>query len=443
MQQAFQLHLQDQFPQLLKQDVLLAISGGLDSVVLAHLLKSSEISFQMAHVNFHLRGEESDADELFVRNLAQQLSVDLHVQHFKTKKVVEKLGISTQMAARKLRYEWFDQLLKANDLAAVLTAHHLDDQLETFLINLNRGTGLAGLTGIPEQSPGLLRPLLKFSRNDILEFAQQNQITWREDSSNQRNDYQRNKLRNQALPVLHDALPQLRGHFSQTLNYLQDIDLILKDAVARFRESVTTISTTGIDLHLDEVRKYPNFKAYLFYLLEEYGFNQTDEVVALMGAETGKYLSNATFILLKDRDLLRLEKITEPLTKKWYLLPETTSIDLQNSSLTLETIRMDDPVGFIKTQSAKNVLWLDKERLHYPLTLRAWHKGDRLEPFGMKGSQLVSDILTNKKLSRTEKKRVLMLCTPQDVLWVVGVRSSRHATVSDKTNEILKITWKK
>jgi tRNA(Ile)-lysidine synthase len=441
MQQAFAQHIKKQFPQLFKKKFLVALSGGLDSVVLTHLLHELKVNFEVAHCNFNLRGAESDQDEQFVYELAKNLDVRVHSKHFQTKTFAAEKSISTQMAARELRYEWFFQLLEDQELLALLTAHHLDDQIETFLINLNRGTGLSGLSGIPEDTPQMIRPLLPFSREQILAYAQSNHLKWREDSSNQSNAYLRNKLRNQVLPSLHDALPQLKGNFSKTLDYIKDVQCIVDDAVVRFRESVSTTNPSAIDLHIDEIKKYPNFEKYLFYVLQEYGFSNTDEVLQLMDAETGKYLSTTTYILFKDRDLLRLEKIQEGISKKWYILPQTTSVEVVEGTLELELIKATDPIGFIKAQIDKNVLWLDKERLEYPLTLRAWSAGDRLAPFGMKGSQLVSDILTNRKLSKTEKEQALVLFSGEKLLWILGVRSSKHYAVTPETKEILKIKW--
>jgi tRNA(Ile)-lysidine synthase len=441
MQHPFAAHIQQHFPQLFKKEFLVAVSGGLDSVVLIHLLQGLGIRFQMAHCNFNLRAAESDGDEQFVIELSKNLDIRVHSKHFQTKEFASKHGISTQMAARDLRYVWFLQLLEEQELNAVLTAHHLDDQIETFLINLNRATGLSGLSGITEQTDQILRPLLPFSKEQIFQFAQENKLSWREDSSNKSDDYQRNHLRNKVLPLLHEALPQLKGNFSKTLDHLKAVECIVDDAVVRFRESVTTTNSTGIDLHIDEVKGYPNFQKYLFYLLRDYGFSNVEEVEQLMDTTTGKFLHNEHYIILKDRELLRLEKTQTVLTKKWYILPETTSIALTDSKLILETIQTTDPIGFVESHIDKNVLLLDKERLEYPLTLRAWDTGDRMEPFGMKGSQLVSDILTNKKLSRMEKQRVLVLFSGDKLLWIPAIRSSKHLTVKPATKEILKIIW--
>lgn len=441
MQEAFKKHIQQQFPQLFKKEFLVAISGGMDSVVLVHLLQGLGIRFQMAHCNFNLRATESDADEQFVMELSKNLDKRLHSKHFQTKEFASKHGISTQMAARDLRYAWFLQLLEDQELNAVLTAHHLDDQIETFLINLNRASGLSGLSGIKEQTDQILRPLLPFSKEQIFQFAQENKLSWREDSSNKSDDYQRNHLRNKVLPLLHEALPQLKGNFSKTLDHLKDVECIVEDAVVRFRESVTTTNPTGIDLHIDEVKAFPNFQNYLFYLLRDYGFSNVEEVVQLMDTTTGKFLHNEHFIVLKDRELLRLEKIQAALTKKWYILPETSSIALPDSHLILETIQTIDPIGFVEAGIDKNVLLLDKEQLEYPLTLRAWDTGDRMEPYGLNGSQLVSDILTNNKLSRMEKQRILVLFSGDNLLWIPAMRSSKHFTVTPSTKEILKIIW--
>ncbi len=441
MQEDFARHIQNHFPELLKNRFLVAISGGLDSIVLTHLLLKTNVAIELAHCNFKLRNEESETDQRFVEEFAERRQLRLHITSFQTKDIAQANGVSTQIAARDLRYDWFYKLVKSQDLAGVLTAHHQDDQIETFFINLNRGSGIAGLTGIPENSNGILRPLLPFSRAQIEAYALENKIEWREDSSNESNDYQRNALRNVVLPELHKVLPQLQGNFNKTVDYLNDVKCIVDDAVVRFRESVITTNNTGIDIHLDELWAYPHFEKLLFYLLQPYGFTRIDEVIQLSYAATGKYLSNPGYILLKDRDLLRLEKSAEPITKKWYILPETTLVETAHGHLTFESLTTDSPVQLVRSQLADNVLWLDKERLDYPLTLRVWSQGDRLEPFGMKGSQLVSDILTDRKLSRIEKQQTLTLWSTEKLLWIPSIRASRHFEVKETTKEILKISW--
>ncbi|PRP66935.1 tRNA lysidine(34) synthetase TilS [Nonlabens agnitus] len=441
MQDAFVEHVRSNFPQLMQGSYLLAISGGLDSVVLAHLLQQAGIKAQWAHCNFNLRATESDGDEQFLKKLAGDQAIELQTTSFETKKIALDRGISTQMAARDLRYEWFAQLQHIYHLDGVLTAHHLDDQIETFLINLNRGAGLAGLQGIPAINESVIRPLLPFTRQQILEYAQQHDLKWREDSSNASNDYQRNQLRNEVLPLLHSALPDLRAHFPKTLSYLKDVESIVDDAVARFRESVTTPNATAFEIHLDEVKKVDGFAKYLFYLLQPYGFTKMEEVLQLMEAETGKQLQNDNYILLKDRDLLRLEQRKDPVTATWYLLPETTSVFIDVAQLSIETHHVDDPMDFVKAHMGNNVLLVDTSRLEYPLTLRVWRPGDRLEPYGMSGSQLVSDILINEKVSRLDKERCFVLESGDKILWIVGLRSSRHHAITRSTKEIKKVTW--
>ncbi|SCX93793.1 tRNA(Ile)-lysidine synthase [Nonlabens sp. Hel1_33_55] len=441
MLQAFVDHIKVTFPQLFDGTHLLAISGGLDSVVLGNLLQYAGIKAQWAHCNFNLRGVESDGDEQFLIELAKTHDIKLHRSSFDTKAIANERGISTQMAARDLRYEWFEDLRSQNDLNSVLTAHHLDDQIETFLINLNRGAGLAGLQGIPAVNQHIIRPLLPFSRDQILEYAQEHELKWREDSSNASNSYQRNELRNQVLPLLHNALPDLKMNFAKTLSYLNDAGSIVDDAVARFRESVTTPNNTAFEIHIDEVKAFDGYSKYLFYLLHPYGFSQVEDVIQLLDAETGKQLKNDRYTLLKDRDLLRLEGNQDLLTATWYLLPETTAVKVDDAQLTIETVNPEDSITFLNSNLAKNVLLLDTSRLDYPLTLRVWQHGDKMEPYGMKGSQLVSDILINEKISRLEKERCFVLESGSKIIWLLGLRSSKHHAIKPQTREIKKITW--
>lgn len=441
MQQVFEQHITQNFPQLFDQRVLVAVSGGLDSVVLTYLLYALNIRFELAHCNFSLRDEESDKDEQFVNELAIRLDLEIHNKLFKTKEEASKRGVSTQMAARDLRYNWFKEILKDQQLAAVLTGHHLDDQIETFLINLNRGTGIAGLTGIPEQSGQVIRPLLPFSREQLLKFAQDHHLKWREDSSNTGNDYQRNKLRNLVLPALHEALPNLRESFENTIRYLKDARSILDDAVYRFRQSVTTTTCNGFEIHIARLLFSANYEKYLFHILQPYGFMHMAEVTSLTKAQTGKYLSSATHILLKDREVLRLELKEENVVYQQQILRDTSSLEMEGTVMSIEMLKPDHPIEFVEDHIDKNVLLLDAQRIEYPLTLRVWESGDKLEPYGMDGSQLVSDILINNKISLLDKKRCFVLESMGTILWLVGIRSSRHHMVTAQTKEIIKITW--
>ncbi len=441
MQVKFYHHIKERYPQLLTGKFLMTVSGGCDSVVLTHLLHASKVNFEIAHCNFNLRGDESDNDQQFVENLAAQLGYPCHTIQFNTKEHVSQYKVSTQMAARELRYQWFHQLLDRHSLDAIITAHHLDDQIETFLINLDRGTGLKGLTGMEASRHNVVRPLLPYSRKEIEEYAVVNDIQWREDSSNRSNDYLRNNLRNQVLPTVFEALPNLKDHFAKTLRYLNEASSIVDDAVARFRESVTTTTPTTTAIDINKLKKVEGYQRYLFYLLEPYGFKEVDEIDSLINSQTGKFLRSQTHILLKDRQELRLKALGNQEESIGIIEKDTVQLNVAGLKMRIQCYQPTRPMEFLQSNHSKNVLMLDTAQLEYPLTLRPWQTGDRLQPYGLEGSQLVSDILINNKVSLLDKERTYVLENNSGLLWVIGYRTSKHYPITGNTKEILKITW--
>ncbi|AZQ44713.1 tRNA lysidine(34) synthetase TilS [Nonlabens ponticola] len=440
MVEDFSLHIDQHFPKLLKQKILLAVSGGLDSVVLAHLLKRINVDFAVAHCNFKLRGDESDNDAWFVENLAHQLGVKFHKTDFDTLKIASQRGISTQMAARDLRYEWFQEICKQHNYDKVVTAHHLDDQLETFLINLNRGTGLKGLTGIPAVTDLVYRPLLTFSRQQIQEYAKANAIKCREDSSNRSNKYMRNSLRNEVLPALHQALPQLRGNFAKSLFYLDAAMSIVEGAVLRFRESVTTQKNAELLLDIEAIKLHEQAGELLYHLLNRYGFNDSEALLELLDAQSGKRLISETHELLKDREHLILSAVDNAVNAVYTINENDTVIATSHGTMEIEELGKELATDLLDNGLDKNQLLLDLDQLEFPLTLKIWEQGDRMKPYGMKGSKLISDLLIDIKVSQVDKRRSMVLKQGDTILWLVGLRSAMHGSITDRTRRILKIS---
>ncbi|PQJ33063.1 tRNA lysidine(34) synthetase TilS [Nonlabens arenilitoris] len=438
---AFQEHLQRHFSKLKEKRILIAISGGLDSVVLTQLLFDTGYSIALAHCNFNLRSSESDQDEQFVRQLADSLKIDCHVAQFDTLDYASKRGISTQMAARELRYDFFDVLCKDHNYHYLLTAHHLDDQMETFFINLNRGAGLKGLQGIPQMNGRVIRPLLPFSREQIKNYAIDTQLAWREDSSNSSNKYQRNQLRNQILPLLHDVLPQLKTHFAQSLEYLKGSQDMVDDAVLRFRESVIKNTPTGIKINVSQIKNFTNPQAYLYEVVKAYGFHNMIDVMNVVDGQSGKRMVTDEYVLFKDREAVFIEKKTSLVSINQSIDHNNETYHFYGSSMEIEEFVVDDALDIVTQNSDKNILYLDADMVNYPLRLRNWGKGDRIKPLGMKGSKLVSDVLTDSKVSFIAKEKIVVLTWEDEILWVVGIRSSRHGKVTSSTNRLLKLTY--
>ena len=433
MVQKFNEHIVATLPFLKEKKLIVACSGGLDSVVLTHLCTSSKLDFALAHCNFSLRGAESDADETFVANLASRLGVDFFVQRFDTEQYAENHRISVQMAARELRYKWFDELLQSKGLDYVLTAHHADDSLETFLINLSRGTGIEGLSGIPEVNGTIVRPLLPFPREAVLEFAATGGIDWREDSSNASSKYLRNKIRHDVVPLLKGLQPALLQNFQHTQDYLRQTKDLANNYLEELRSKLFQQGNGVVEIPIAELQKLKPLDAYLYGLFNGYGFTEWNDVRDLLTAESGKQVFSKTHRLLKDRECLILAE----------MMPEqkaTYRVDLDGSRDGLPiNIQLEEVESFEK--QAQNVVFLDKEKLIFPLELRNWKKGDYFYPFGMRGKKKLSKFFKDEKMDLISKEKQWLLCSDDEIVWVLGKRADERFKVEKSTQKILKITW--
>lgn len=435
MERAFKNLIKSEFPYLSNAKLLLAVSGGLDSVVLAHLCKNVKLQFSMAHCNFNLRGDESDADENFVVDLADALEVEVFTENFDTKVYAADAGISIQMAARDLRYSWFDDLSSALNYDYILTAHHANDDLETFLINLIRGTGLEGLTGIRSENNKIIRPLLTFSRKEIEAYAVQNNIKWREDSSNISSKYLRNKIRHQIIPVMEEINPQLLESFAKTQVHLNESLNLIEDYLGLLYPEIVSKTTYGYQLKIEVLNKIPNSKAVLYQLLNSYGFTEWDDVNHLLEAQTGKMLFSETHRLVKDREFLILTEKPSVNNNEVYTILEGEEIEM----LPIGTFSFNEVEKISETPP--NCIYVAKESLKYPLTLRKWREGDVFYPFGMKGKKKLSDFFMDKKLSLPEKENTWLLCSEDKIVWVVNHRADARFAITAPSQKIIKITY--
>lgn len=441
LEQQFDQHITAHLGFLKNAKLLLAVSSGIDSMVMLELCKQLKLDLAIAHVNFKLRGDASDQDAVFVEEIAHRSSYSFHLKEVDTAQYVSATGSSTQMAARDLRYQFFQDLCGVHSYDYVLTAHHLDDQLETFLINLNRGAGLQGLTGIPELNGQIVRPMLPFSRDQIHNYAIKNSILWREDASNKKNTYQRNQLRNQVLPLLHQALPQLRQHLGNSLNYLKDASKMVDDAVLGFRESEITTTKTGINIPIQSLKNTSAPLSYLHHLLQPYQFPSTEEVYELVHAQSGKFVKNDHFIIHVKDDHLCVEAIEAKQNFSRDIPLNDATVELTNAVLKVELLNNVPSLEQIKEASNAYTLFLDADQIGESLQVGNWQKGDRIRPYGMHGSKLVSDVLTDRKVSFIDKEKTLVLKSGSTVLWIIGHRSSSHFTITPQTNQILKLTY--
>lgn len=436
MKAQFQKHIEEHLPFLKNGKSLIAISGGVDSVVLTHLCHDLKLNFSLAHCNFNLRGEESKADEEFVMELGEQLDVEVFIQNFDTKAYSESHKTSIQMAARELRYHWLADLAEQLDYNFILTAHHADDNLETFIINFTRGTGLNGLKGIPEVNENIVRPLLPFSREAIKTYAKSNNLNWREDSSNSSRKYLRNKLRHEVVPILKEINPQLLDSFKKTLGNLNDTaDIIEESLNAVAKRAIVSIDETGITYKVSEFKKVNNPKAYLFEMFKDFGFMEWNDVVGLLDAETGKYVTSQTHKLIKHREFLILSELQ--------VVSDNEVISIDTNIKTVET-----SLGILRFAEANTlkdnsdaIIFVDADKLIYPLELRIWKTGDYFRPLGMNGKKKVSKFIKDEKMTPIEKQNTWVLVSNGNIVWVIGKRADDRYKVTDHTRTILKIEW--
>ena len=433
MENLFLNHLKKNFPSISASKLIIAVSGGVDSIVLFHLCLKLKLNFFVAHCNFKLREKESDLDEKFVRDLAIKHNIKFYTKSFNTKKLSNNDNKSIQMVARELRYSWFEELSKELNVKHILTAHHLDDSLETFLINLSRGSGIDGLLGIPEVNDTVYRPLLIFKKDEILSYAKENKITWREDSSNKKREYLRNQIRLEVIPKLKEINPNLLDNFSKSIDRLQQSKSIIKDKMDDFIKNVSFTRDEKIYFEINKIKKVSNIDAYLYELLKKYNFTQWDDIRDLLDSQSGKQIISKTHKLLKDREYLILVKNSEV---------ENKSLLINKSSKEVAV-----SVGKIKVSIAKKIskedsdaIYLDSAKLDFPLRVRNVLSGDYFYPFGMNGKKKVSKYLKDKKISVFDKDKVLILETSKNkIIWVVGMRLDDRFSVTDNTKEITKI----
>ena len=432
MQNLFYQHLQTQFPFLENKKLLLAVSGGLDSMVLLHLLQQLPYTIAIAHCNFQLRGIESFEDQSFVQNYALQHQIPFYYTQFDTQAFANDYKLSTQVAARELRYDWFYEQLELHQFDFVLTAHHADDNLETFLINLSRGTGLDGLSGIPAQNDAVLRPLLPFSRAAIEEYAKANNLQWREDSSNASDKYLRNQIRHHLVPMLKELNPDFLKAFGMTQEYLQQAQELVADAASMVYQQVAREEEDTIYFDLKQLLRLPNYASYLYQWLKEYGFSAWDDIYNLVDSQSGKQVFSSEYRLLKDRDFFILSPIQES-EKELYFIEKNQ--DKVKIPLKLQFCKVADI-----NKADSSAIFVDESKLAYPLVLRKWQEGDFFYPLGMKGkSKKVSKFFKDEKMALLDKENTWLLCSNEAIVWVIGMRADERFKVENITNTILKI----
>ena len=436
MQLAFDQHIKSHFPFLFEQKILVAVSSGLDSMVLADLCLKSELNIALAHCNFKLREAESDKEEAFVSNYAKTHKLTFFTKHFNTTHFADTSKISIQMAARELRYNFFDELCDSQQFDTILTAHHADDNLETFFINLSRGSGIDGLTGIPKINGKIARPLLPFSRNQIYEYAKTHNIQWCEDSSNASLKYKRNALRHELIPVLKSIFPTILEALNTTQNNLIASQELLKNHIEDIENRVIKFSSLDeIHYTIEQLKLLNPLRSYIYPLFGKYGFTDLDELYHLVDAQSGKQIHSNTHSILKDRNVMILTP-KSALKSDFFLSITDLEKEIKLSEFGVHlNFERESNLG----NSSKNTLFLDHDKLQFPLVLRSWVEGDFFYPSGMNGKKKLSKYFKDEKLSLIQKSKVLLLCSNEDVVWVVGMRPDARFLATSNTKHILNV----
>lgn len=418
--------------------ILVALSGGADSVALLRLLLDMNYSCEAAHCNFHLRGEESDRDEAFVRRLCLQHGVALHIRHFQTASEAARRHISIEMAARELRYAWFEELRRKLNADAIAVAHHKDDSVETLLLNLIRGTGINGLLGIRPKNGFIVRPLLCLDRNEITAYLQEAAQPFVTDSTNLQDEYTRNKIRLNLLPMMQEINPSVKDSLLRTAEHLNDAALLYKKGIEEGKQKVLTRQGILIEALLQE----PAPETLLFEILSPLGFNgaQVKDIAACLAGQPGKVFLSKAWRAVKDREMLLIEPL--PCTDGSACTGEPDSLPPDSPALpfrlTLEEQEITE--DFIIPRD-RNTACFDAEKLTPPLTVRRWQQGDSFIPFGMKGRKKVSDYLTDRKFSLWRKEQQWVLCSGSHIAWLIGERTDNRFRIDGNTRKALFVKY--
>ncbi|MDR2409987.1 MAG: tRNA lysidine(34) synthetase TilS [Bacteroidales bacterium] len=421
---------------LLNHRILLAVSGGVDSMVMLHLFLQTKVQTGVAHCNFQLRGEDAIRDEEFVLTETFKHNIPSYVIRFETKEYAEKQGLSIQMAARELRYNWFEQIRKTYDYAFIATAHHSDDNVETFLLNMLRKTGIGGLHGIKEKSTTIIRPLLFATKEQILAYAEQHNIHYRNDISNSNDYYQRNYIRRHIIP----QFKKLNPNFTKTL--LDSIEIISKQEIVykeHIQQTLKLCMLKDNEEYIAEIEKIKHLSpldVYLFEMLHPFGFNDTQvtDLIHCLGAKEEKTFTSSSHQLLKTRDTLKIISLVEN-----KIIPFT--LDKTDKSLFLSAgivMEIKDNCKDFPFEKNPAIAYFDLDRISFPLQIRGWKHGDFFYPFKGNGKKKLSDFFSDLKLNSIEKHTTKILCNAnEDILWITGFRSDNRYKVTKATHKIL------
>lgn len=422
--------------------VLLAVSGGMDSVTMCELFYRAGYRFAMAHCNFRLRAKDSDGDEVFVKQLAKRYNVPIHSVAFDTAEYATENKLSIEEAARNLRYDFFDKLIEQHKYSCVATAHHRDDAIETFFLNLMRGTGIVGLHGILQKNGKIIRPLLCFGRDEIENFIRVNNLEYRTDSTNATLDYKRNKVRHLLVPLFRDLAPAFDKTMQNNMKNIADVEMIYRQDVDKKRNEFIQVHQNGYKISMKELETLSPLRTYLYEFLYPFGFGQTvvSDIIKGWNNISGKRFFAKDYYLIKDRDYLFIYPLVLEDEDARYLIHDGDC--RMDMPIRLEMSLLENS-SLIEFDFNKYNAYFDRDKLSFPLYIRRWKSGDKFQPFGMKGKRKISDLFTDQKLSLHDKKNIWLLCNADDeILWVMGLRTDDRFKITSQTHNILNINWK-
>lgn len=413
--------------------VIVGVSGGADSVALLDMLYTLKLECIVAHCNFHLRGAESNRDAFFVEELCEKYKLKYERIDFDTEAYAVQSSISIEMAARELRYNWFEQIRIIHLADRIAVAHHRDDSVETILLNLVRGTGIRGLTGISPQNGYIVRPLLCLSRDEILDYLKERKLSYVDDSTNNEDLYTRNKIRLNIIPLLETINPSAREAIMRTAGHLAQVETVYKYYIDQARNDIFKDNTIDIK----RLVQYIEPEAVLYEILAPYGFNPSTirQIFESLISQSGKVFYSDTYKLVRDRESYILKKINN-LSVESFTIQEGDKIVSYPLKMTIEEIIPDEDFEIAKD---KDILYVDKDKIGFPLSIRRWQQGDWFVPFGMKGKKKVSDYFTDRKYSLFDKEEAWLLCSGDNIVWIIGERSDDRFKVDNLTKKILKI----
>lgn len=417
--------------------ILLAVSGGVDSMVMLHLFKKAGFTIGVAHCNFQLRGDASLGDEELIRSVCNTSEIPFYVQRFDTISYAAERHLSIQMAARELRYDFFNRIFIDHGYDLIATAHHLNDTIETIIFNLIKGTGIDGMTGIPSKKDNVIRPLLPFSKEVLVAYANEYQLKWREDSSNASDHYQRNFIRHNIIPAFKEINPGFEKTFPTTLERLKGGIEFAKNYIEQFRKEALKLEYGHIAIDKNTLKQCPSPAVLLWELIKDKGFNYDQCVAIIASQQPGKKISSSHHELFADREKYILTGKDNNPGDGIVINDHTLSVHNGYHTLSME---LNDKQTFVLSRES-NIAQLDFDKILYPLTWRRWRAGDSFIPLGMSQSKKLSDFLIDLKLSMPEKNKVTVVESAGTIVWVAGLRIHDHYKITGQTDRVLTLRF--